>query len=199
MYSEDITVVENFITAEEENALKVELVDKYFEPPSPNSSSTTTSNQIKIRQAVRFGTFNPCSSGLIVSEVPDIVKMLKHRLVEQKIVDREPESTSLNLYAPGTVILPHIDNFLHCEERVVIINFLGDGDHIYRYAPKGVIAKTPNEAKSLSVHIPSRSMVLLKGDKRYNWTHETVPQPHFRASLTFRLKKPSVMMDIRCK
>lgn len=176
--SDDIQIIENFITTDEEEELKL-LVDQYADMTE------------KKRQVVRFGKFNPCSYGIIIHQVPDIINNLKKRLIDEKYLTLSPESTSLNIYTPGATVLPHIDNVKHCGPIIVVIGLFANNDLLFKKCKNGLIDKSAT-AESKLITFPRRSLMILQGDMRYNWAHETLPIDVFRASIVFRTRLDGV-------
>jgi len=173
----DLVVHRDFLTADEDQAVRA-LIDQYW--PRAESSA---------RHVVRFGPFRPCGDGILVAEIPPVLRALQERLSAAHLMDGWPESVSLNLYPPRATILPHVDNYLQCGPVVGVVGLLAPNDLLFRRLTS---AGGVDHSATATVHterLPAGALLLLQGDKRYHWTHETQPIDECRASLVFRTRR----------
>lgn len=168
----DIEVRPDFITPEEEMMI-YDLIAPLINP------------KIKSRQPIQYGSFHPCSDGIVNSTIPQVLQTLQHRLVETGILDKLPESVSVNIYPPKSIIIPHVDNTTSCGAVVPVIGLLADCPITFRNMRNGAIDETSSARKETHISL-RRSVFIMRGDKRYNWTHQTEPIDSLRMSIVFR-------------
>jgi len=110
---------------------------------------------------------------------------------QQGILSMQPDQLIINEYQPGQGIYPHVDQVKWFEKEIVSVSLGSDVLMEFKH-------KVSHQQHS--VHLPRRSLVLLSGDARYQWTHgitgrakdkikgKWVPRER-RVSLTFRKVK----------
>ena len=125
-------------------------------------------------------------------------RMVSHGLYNS---DWRPDYIIVNEYLAGHGISAHVENF-RFDEPVCGLT-LGDGDHLRFHelvepndgsVRSGKAAKAERTGRKVDVWLPSRSLLVMKGDGRWKWQHEIVrgrkKQDGFkRTSLTFRVEK----------
>eukprot|EP00759_Apiculatamorpha_spiralis_P029562 PhF_6_TR31728/c0_g1_i1/m.46692/K10770/ALKBH8; alkylated DNA repair protein alkB homolog 8 len=110
-----------------------------------------------------------------------------------------PDQLIVNEYLPGQGISAHVDHTGMFQDGIVSISL---GSHcVFRFKEKKSTRGTTSgdneeetNKKTVEVVVPRRSMLVLTGDARYNWTHEIVARKTDkdvgargrRVSLTFR-------------
>ena len=172
----DIEIRPDFVTEEEEKTI-VDLVMSQFN--NKNSS----------RQSLQFGNFHPCSDGIVNHNVmPEIFDTLRHRLIDAGILDKLPDSVSVNIYPPKSTILPHVDNKRDCGNVIPVIGLLADCPLIFRSMKNGAIDETSSALKETYTSV-RRGVFIMKGEKRHEWTHQTSPIDTLRISVVFRTRK----------
>lgn len=171
----DIEVRTDFVTSEEEQLI-YELI-----APMINQKN-------KLRQSVQYGSFHPCCDGTVHDNyVPPILQTLQQRLVDTGILDELPESISVNMYMPGAVIVPHVDNITTCGPVIPVIGLMADCPIVFRSMKNGAIDETPTGKQETHTSL-RRSVFIMRGEKRYKWTHQTKPIDKLRISLAFRTR-----------
>ena len=122
-----------------------------------------------------------------LGELPNWLQKLAHRLHQENHFERPPDQVIANEYLPGQGIAPHID-CEPCFGGTVATLSIGST----------AIMHFANETEKLPVFLEQRSLAILKGEARYNWTHGiakrkkdtienyVIPRAR-RVSLTFRL------------
>lgn len=163
----DIQVFENFITEEEEKEI-IEIMQKYY---------NTRSN---LRQVVRMGSFMPYVYGTILDEVPSVFVPIQQRLIDMKLTNVLPTSISVNMYPAKTKIAAHIDDITMCGHHIMVVGLCTESTLIF---------KKPRTNLQEIVRFPRRAIMVMQGEKRYKWTHETLPIDTFRMSVVFREPK----------
>lgn len=171
----DIEIRPDFITPDEEKLI--------FDLVAPLINKNN-----KLRQSIQYGSFHPCCDGIVKdNDIPPILQTLQHRLVEIGILDKLPESMSVNMYPPRSFIVPHVDNIASCGAVVPVIGLMADCPIIFRSMQNGAIDETQSARKETHISL-RRSVLIMRGEKRYKWTHQTDPIDEFRISIAFRTR-----------
>ena len=162
-----LTLVEDFISQDEERALISAIVANI---PTGTARRRTGSRNI----VQRWGSAVPYVNDVLSDVIPDHFQFLLDRLVQHNYVPQRPDSITMNQYLALQAILPHIDS----KEGGSVITVLSLGtpaDMVFRRA-----------MKQFQVTLPPRSLVQMRDEIRYNWTHEILPVVAMRYSLVFR-------------
>lgn len=155
-----------FITPEEEQ----ELIDKLSAGSDPKATQRD-----KNRQSVRrYGSNKSYNSYMVAREIPDYLQTLCDRLLAMKLLETAPDSVSINEYLKGQTIHAHVDS--KASGRVITV--------LSVQSPATMLFE--RELRTLSVTLPPRSVVQLRGEMRTLWTHAISPVPDRRYSLVFR-------------
>lgn len=117
--------------------------------------------------------------------IPSWCDTLVDRLIEQKILEERPNQLIVNEYVPGKGIAPHVDAPKLFGDGIVSLSL---GSPIVMDFSRG--------ATKIEKVLPRRSLLVLKGEARYQWKHGITPRlaDHLiprgtRISLTFRKVK----------
>ena len=137
--------------------------------------------------------------------IPETLTFLTDRMASHGLysADQKPEYIIVNEYLAGHGISAHIEKF-RFDEPVCGLT-LGDGDHLRFHeldepddgsVRTGKAAKAARTGRKADVWMPSRSLLVMKGEGRWKWQHEIVRgrKKHDgfkRTSLTFRVEKRS--------
>ena len=135
--------------------------------------------------------------------VPRELAFLVDQMVSHGVYspDQKPEYIIVNEYLAGHGISAHIENF-RFDEPVCGLT-LGHADNLRFHelvepddgsVRTGKAAKAERTGRKVDVWMPSRSLLVMKGEGRWKWQHEIVrgrkKQHSFkRTSLTFRVEK----------
>ncbi|UYV71426.1 ALKBH4 [Cordylochernes scorpioides] len=166
---EGVTVVPDFISAEEED----QLVDGIDQIPWVPSQSGRYKQDFgpKVnfkKKKVRCGTFN----GL-----PEFTRWLVERLrTVNPLADFRPVELCHLDYSParGAAIDPHLDDFWLWGDRLVTVNLLGDTVLTLTPVSDTTPALNPRPCSSIieaDVPMPRRSLVIISGEARSQWYH----------------------------
>lgn len=162
-----MTFVPEFVTAAEEVDLLANLIVK-------NASRSFEHSGRNCVQ--RYGSPKPYNSYMISNTIPAHFAQLCRRLVEHKLVTMEPDSVTVNEYLKGQVIQPHVDA-LGGGPVITVLSLGTSADMVFRLK---------NNSKCYTVTLPPRSLVQMRDDLRYRWTHEILPVADTRYSVVFR-------------
>ncbi len=124
-----------------------------------------------------------------IGKLPDFTLPVIKRIMDRKLMSREPEQLIINEYKPGQGIAPHTDHTAFFEDEIISIS-LGSS----------VVMDFINGKETKSVLLKRRSLLLMTGDARYRWKHtiaarkvDKIENLSFtrdcRISLTFRKMK----------
>ncbi|XP_076367344.1 alpha-ketoglutarate-dependent dioxygenase alkB homolog 4 isoform X1 [Tachypleus tridentatus] len=183
---EDITVVENFITEEEEQLL-VKQIDsiKWVTSQSGRRKQDFGPKVNFKKQKVHLGSFRG---------FPDFTKSLVDRLT-QILDDFSPVELCHLEYVPsrGSAIDPHVDDTWLWGERLVTVNLLSDTVLTLIPVLSNERLKGPNQHGNkmdiaLRVPLTRRSLFVLAGPLRHSWTHQILRDDvtSRRLAMTFR-------------
>ncbi|NDD53897.1 hypothetical protein EBZ39_08450 [bacterium] len=162
-----MTFVPNFISALEQVDLLARLI---FKDATRNFSHSGRSC------VQRYGSRKPYNNHMISEVIPAHFEKLCQRLVEQKLLARTPDSVTVNEYLKGHVIQPHIDAL--GGGPVVTVLSLG--------TPADMRFRRKDVEKCYTVNLEPCSLIQMRGDLRYKWTHEILPVADTRYSVVFR-------------
>lgn len=177
-----LIIIENFVTEDEENLL-LSLNDFSFE-----------SNSMKHRKVKHYGyefrydTNNVDKDKPLSQSIPQECNFLWERL---EITPFRPDQLTINHYSPGQGIPPHVDTHSAFEDPIVSLS-LGDS----------VVMDFKNDKNEhRSVFLPRRSLLVMSGESRYNWTHGITPRKMDLVSagsgLTVRKRETRVSFTFR--
>ena len=98
---------------------------------------------------------------------------------EHEDVPRAARQAIINLYRPGEGIAPHVDLLRRFGDGIVGVS-LGDGGVLMRFAraaePPREKGGDGDDGEEYEVWLPSRSVLVLTGEARYEWTHGIAPR-----------------------
>jgi len=175
-----LTLYHNFITLEEE----VQLLSSIDDQP--------WSNELK-RRVQHYGwkydySKRSLDNNMKLGDLPPFCASLVDACIQQRILSAHPDQLIINEYTPGQGISPHIDQVKWFGNEIVSVSLGSDILMDFKHKMSH---------KQYSILLPRRSLVLLSGEARYNWTHGIVARKRDkidgqwvarerRVSLTFR-------------
>lgn len=162
-----LTLLEDFITADEENSL-LQALNRSL-PDGRVHRKSLTRNAIQ-----RWGSSVPYSDNLIDKQIPAHFDFLLDRLVAQNLVLLRPDSITLNQYLKNQAILAHIDR-PDGGSIITVLSLMTPATMVFR-----------RQDRAFTVDLPARSLVQMRDAIRYDWTHEINPVTDTRYSLVFR-------------
>ena len=126
-------------------------------------------------------------SSMHIGDLPNWLQKLADRMHTENIFERPPDQAIANEYLPGQGIAPHID-CEPCFGGTIATLSLGST----------AVMDFASETERLPVFLEQRSLAILKGESRYDWTHAITKRKKDiidnytilrarRVSLTFRL------------
>ena len=157
--SPGICIEKNWISEEEESYALARIAE--FGPTKEDPSG---------RSAVyRFGSTKDYGGHLVSREFPDFLKGAAHRVDAR----HAPSVTSItiNVYEPGSFILPHVDS-KRSGEIITVLSL-------------GTVA-TLRFSDGRSFEMEPRSLFEMSGKPRWELSHEILPVKNRRVSIVFR-------------
>ncbi|KRX03820.1 hypothetical protein PPERSA_04615 [Pseudocohnilembus persalinus] len=141
-----------FLTEEEEQNLIKQI------------NQQTWNNDLK-RRTQHYGykydyTSKSINESQYLGKLPDFCDFIIKRMLNEKIIDQEPDQLIINEYEPGQGINPHIDRPDFFQEKVVSIS-LGSK----------CIMEFTLEKQTEEIVLYKRSLALLTAEARYKWKH----------------------------
>ena len=161
---------EDFISAEEESVLLPQLVGH-----QPRKAQTCDGRNC----VQRYGSRVPYNNHMVSETIPVYLDVLCQRLVECNLVTQKPDSVTVNEYLKGQVIKPHVD--APAGGPAITVLSLG--------TPAVMRFRRKNVEQFYDVNLAPRSLIQLREELRYQWTHEILPVAAKRYSLVFRCSK----------
>ncbi|NDC55398.1 MAG: hypothetical protein EBZ69_00975 [Alphaproteobacteria bacterium] len=164
-----VNVIEDFITPAEEQTLLAQI--------EAGISTGTKRQKGAVRNVVqRWGSSVPYRNDILSDVIPEHFQFLLDRLVAQNLVAHRPDSITMNQYLIKQAILAHID-LPEGGPVITVLSLKSPATMLFRYR---------QTERMFAVPLPPRSLVQMRDEIRYNWTHEIQPVLDTRYSLVFR-------------
>lgn len=184
-------------TQQSQNIPGLQYVENYFTAQEQDALITTIDKQEWLgdlkRRVQHYGfkydyKARRIDPGMHIGELPGWAELIAGKLHSEGHFIVRPDQLIINEYLPGQGITPHIDCEPCFDDTIVSIS-LGS-PCVMDFTNKETFEKIP-------VLLAPRSMVVLKGESRYNWMHGiaarkkdryegNIYQRDRRISLTFR-------------
>lgn len=154
-----LIILEDFISAEEESLI-LRLHD-----------FADDSGQMKHRQVKHFGyefrydTNNVDKKMPLDEGIPSQCSFIWERLKSTKFNKFNPDQLTINHYTPGQGIPSHVDTHSAFEDPILSLSL-----------NSAVVMDFKKDKKHISVYLPRRSLCIMSGESRYDWTHGIVPR-----------------------
>lgn len=163
-----LNLVEDFISVDEERTLLAAI--------EAGIATGTTRQKTGVRNVVqRWGSSVPYRNDILSDTIPEHFQFLLDRLMAQTLVAVRPDSVTMNQYLKKQAIFAHID-LPEGGDVITVLSLKSPATMQFRH----------HSGRMFSVDLPARSLVQMRDEIRYNWTHEILPVDHTRYSLVFR-------------
>lgn len=159
-----LILIPDFLTESEEKEIVSQI------PESQYKKRTSERNSIR-----RFGSNIPYKNQIESNIIPDYLDKIAQKLVDNKLLLVKPNSVSINEYLPGNAIAPHIDS-IESGPIITILSLLSDATMVLNHPTK----------EEQQILVPRLSILQLKNEIRYSWTHSILPVQNKRYSIVFR-------------
>ena len=177
-----LTLLDNFITEEYETEI-VKYLDQLKWNPMNN------------RRVMHFGYefiygTNTIDSSKPINHFPEVFKKLLDKLNEDvvKKCGQQPfDQCTVNDYAPGQGIPPHVDSHSPFEEVFVAISLLS-----------GVVMSFRNQKlEQKHLYFPRRGVVVFQGEGRYAWYHSIATRKLDKVEGKIKFRKRRISLTFR--
>lgn len=163
-----LTLIQEFLTAAEEQT----LIPLLLVPEVVGLRTQPKRNRVQ-----RYGSAVPYNSHILSATIPAHFLAIGRQLVVQQLLPTLPDSVTINEYLKGDIIPAHVD----APAGGPVITVLSLGGHATMLLKR--------QEKSYTVALPPRSLLQLRDELRYKWTHEITPVAATRYSVVFRCSK----------
>ncbi|KAJ8256777.1 hypothetical protein COCON_G00189290 [Conger conger] len=161
-----LKVLEDFISSEEEAGL-LEAIDW-----APQTDTVTAQKALKHRRVKHYGyefrydNNNVDKDRPLPGGLPPFCDTVLERCLKENHIDVIPDQLTINQYEPGQGIPPHVDTHSAFEDTILSLSL----------GAKTVMDFRHPEGRSVAVVLPERSLLVMKGEGRYLWTHGITPR-----------------------
>lgn len=157
-------IYNNFLSKDEEK----NILDQ-IEPTIVKNRKGSDRNSVR-----RYGSNTPYKNQMVSDTIPLYLDCICDRLVSQNLLEKKPNSVSINEYCIGNGIAPHIDS-LNSGKIITVLSLMSDAIMVFS-----------NEFQEFSIKIPRLSITQMKDEIRYKWKHSVLPVKEKRYSIVFR-------------
>ncbi|XP_036392859.1 alkylated DNA repair protein alkB homolog 8 [Megalops cyprinoides] len=161
-----LKVLEQFVSPEEEARLLGSI-----EWASPNDV-VTAQKALKHRRVKHYGyefrydNNNVDKDKPLPGGLPQVCDAVLERCLQENHIDVKPDQLTINQYEPGQGIPPHVDTHSAFEDTILSLSL----------GAKTVMDFRHPDGRSVAVVLPARSLLVMKGESRYLWTHGITPR-----------------------
>ncbi|KAL4646957.1 hypothetical protein GN956_G7704 [Arapaima gigas] len=164
-----LKVLENFVTPEEEAQL-LEAVD--WTSCDGGGNDDAVQKTLKHRRVKHFGyefrydNNNVDKNKPLPGGLPAVCGVVLERCLVQNHISIRPDQLTVNEYQPGQGIPSHVDTHSAFEDTILSLSL----------GAKTVMDFRHPDGHSVAVMLPRRSLLIMKGESRYLWTHGITPR-----------------------
>lgn len=186
-----LLLLPNFVNEAEEAALLQAVSDE-------GTGITNTEDTLKHRHVKHFGyeflygTNNVDPEQPLEQPIPAACDFLWKRLGSSEIPEfATPDQMTVNAYAPGQGIPPHVDTHSAFVGPILSLSLQSD-----------VVMDFRRNNELVHVMLPRRSLLVMSGESRYDWTHGIKPKhidviPTTSGSLTTQVRSKRTSLTFR--
>uniref|UniRef100_A0A3P8THT8 tRNA (carboxymethyluridine(34)-5-O)-methyltransferase n=1 Tax=Amphiprion percula TaxID=161767 RepID=A0A3P8THT8_AMPPE len=163
---EGLALVEDFVSPEEE-AVLLSAIDW-----SSTNDDITAQKALKHRRVKHYGfefrydNNNVDKDKPLPAGLPDECLPVLERCVSNGHISMMPDQLTVNQYESGQGIPPHVDTHSAFEDTILSLSL----------GAKTVMDFRHPDGRVVAVVLPGRSLLLMKGESRYLWTHGITPR-----------------------
>ncbi|KAM4742090.1 tRNA (carboxymethyluridine(34)-5-O)-methyltransferase alkbh8 [Anableps anableps] len=162
-FPEGLALVEDFVSPEEE-ALLLAAVDW--------SASNEAQKPLKHRKVKHYGfefrydNNNVDKDKPLPAGLPEECLPVLQRCLQDGYISVLPDQLTVNQYETGQGIPPHVDTHSAFEDTILSLSL----------GAKAVMEFRHPDGRVVPVVLPERSLLVMKGESRYLWTHGITPR-----------------------
>uniref|UniRef100_A0A3Q1HRX3 tRNA (carboxymethyluridine(34)-5-O)-methyltransferase n=1 Tax=Anabas testudineus TaxID=64144 RepID=A0A3Q1HRX3_ANATE len=163
---EGLVLVEDFVSLEEE-AILLAAIDW-----SSTNDDVTAQKALKHRKVKHYGfefrydNNNVDKDKPLPAGLPEECLPVLERCVKDGHIVTMPDQLTVNQYEVGQGIPPHVDTHSAFEDTILSLSL----------GAKVVMEFRHPDGRLVSVLLPERSLLVMKGESRYLWTHGITPR-----------------------
>ncbi|XP_028401822.1 alkylated DNA repair protein alkB homolog 8-like isoform X2 [Dendronephthya gigantea] len=167
-YPAGMILIEEFINELQE----LELLQRFFS--CEEDTSVVAEQQLKHRYVKHYGyeflygSNNVDKDKPLPDGIPSECSLVVKKLVSLDCVKHEPDQLTINEYKPGQGIPPHVDTHSAFEDGITCLSLGAKVAMDFRH-PDG---------RHVSILLPRRSVLIMTGECRYEWTHGITPRKY---------------------
>uniref|UniRef100_A0A674NJL8 tRNA (carboxymethyluridine(34)-5-O)-methyltransferase n=1 Tax=Takifugu rubripes TaxID=31033 RepID=A0A674NJL8_TAKRU len=155
-----LTLLDSFVSPEEE-ALLLAALDW-----SPAQKAMKHRRVKHYGFEFRYDNNNVDKDKPLPAGIPAECLPILERCLSNQIIDILPDQLTVNQYESGQGIPPHIDTHSAFEETILSLSLGAQTVMDFRHPDGGLVALV----------LPGRSLLVMKGESRYLWTHGITPR-----------------------
>ncbi|KAM9431905.1 tRNA (carboxymethyluridine(34)-5-O)-methyltransferase alkbh8 isoform 2-T2 [Clarias gariepinus] len=161
-----LCVLEDFVSPEEESRL-LEAVNW-----TSHDDDVTARQELKHRRVKHYGyefrydNNNVDKDKPLPEGLPSECDAVLQRCVCNRLISVLPDQLTVNQYESGQGIPPHVDTHSAFEDTILSLGL----------GAKTVMDFRHPDGRSVSVVLPARSLLVMKGESRHLWTHGITPR-----------------------
>uniref|UniRef100_A0A8C5D731 Fe2OG dioxygenase domain-containing protein n=1 Tax=Gouania willdenowi TaxID=441366 RepID=A0A8C5D731_GOUWI len=161
-----LLLVEDFVSAEEEVQLMAAI------DWSSSNDEVIAQKALKHRRVKHFGfefrydNNNVDKDEPLPAGLPDVCLPLLERCIKDGYIDIMPDQLTVNQYQSGQGIPPHVDTHSAFEDTLLSLSL----------GARTVMEFRHPDGRVVPVVLPGRSLLVMKGESRYLWTHGITPR-----------------------
>ncbi|XP_035479485.2 alkylated DNA repair protein alkB homolog 8 [Scophthalmus maximus] len=163
---EGLVLAEDFVSLEEE-ALLLAAIDW-----SSTNDDVTAQKALKHRRVKHYGfefrydNNNVDKDKPLTAGLPEECLPVLERCVRDGHINIMPDQLTVNQYESGQGIPPHVDTHSAFEDTIISLSL----------GAKTVMEFRHPDGRLVPVVLPGRSLLVMKGESRYLWTHGITPR-----------------------
>ncbi|GFS15823.1 alkylated DNA repair protein alkB-like protein 8 [Elysia marginata] len=160
-----LDIVEDFVSEKTEQAL-IDLMDMDLES---TNKETAVMKHRKVKHygfEFKYGINDVDVKDPLKKGIPDICHGFLNEAKERGLIHHFPDQLTINCYEPGQGIPAHVDTLEAFEDGIVSLSL---GSQI-------VMDFRHPDGRHVSVLLPRRSLMVMKGESRYVWSHGITPR-----------------------
>lgn len=109
-------------------------------------------------------------------DIPDFLQLVCKKIIHEKLLSSMPLGIAINEYQKGQKISAHIDR-PESGDTVTILSLCSEAT---------MVLSNTKKSEKFELNLTQNSLIQMKNEIRYDWTHEILPVKNKRYSIMFR-------------
>ncbi|RUS82471.1 hypothetical protein EGW08_009777 [Elysia chlorotica] len=160
-----LDIVEEFVSEETEQAL-IKLMDLDADGTAKETSLMKHRRVKHFGFEFKYGINDVDVNDPLTDGIPSICHEFLNRAKDQGLVDHFPDQLTINSYEPGQGIPAHVDTREAFEDGIIALSLGSQVVMDFRH----------DDGRHVSVLLPRRSLMVMRGESRYVWSHGITPR-----------------------